>query len=61
MKGVKGGEGGYSCSQRSSMAQTIRPIIEINNFISGALAALGPANCSVENVWDFKSFTKPLS
>jgi len=50
-----GWSGGYSYSQRSSMAQTIRPIIEVNTFISGPLASLVPDNLSVENTWNFIS------
>ncbi len=47
--------GGYYYSQRSSTAQTIRPIIEVNTFISGLLAALVPVNLHVENAWNFLS------
>ncbi len=46
---------GYYYSRRSSTAQTIRPIIEVNTFISGPLAALVPVNLHVENAWNFLS------
>lgn len=35
------------------MAQTIRPIIEVNTFISGPSSALVPVNLCMENVWIF--------
>lgn len=46
---------GYYYSQRSSTAQTIRPIIKVNSFISGHLATLVPVNPCVENAWNFLS------
>lgn len=46
---------GYCYSQRSSTAQTIRPIIEVNTFISGLLAALDTVNLHLENAWNFVS------
>lgn len=39
-----GGRGCDCYSQRSSTAQTIRPIIEVNTFISGLLVALVPVH-----------------
>lgn len=37
------------------MAQTIRPINEVNDCISGLLATLVTVNLWVENMWNFLS------